>query len=371
MPRIFTLKSPLGEGLLFKNLTGTEQLSDIFLWKLTMLSPRSNIQAKELLGKGVTIEIETEGPPRYLNAQVTQFQKIGQEERYTEYQAELRPWFWYATLSSDCRIYQHKSVVQIADEVLADYPFTVTKKLHDSYKEIGYCVQYNETDFDFLSRLFEQEGIYYYFEHQDGAHTLMLADYISSHKPVAGYEEIRYVSADQPGTAGEECIHSWTIAESIKSGRYATSDYDFKKPQASTLKEHAHADYEMYRWGHGFTDPAHGEHLTRVELERLQQGQTLITGKTNARGMTPGCTFKLHFHPDDMQNAEYLVTEVNYEFNENPYASGEDDPDWSLGKAPNNIAPPEKRPSPASWAFTQPKSSGRPVKKSGAINTDE
>ena len=336
MSRIFTLKSPLGEDLLFKNLSGTEQLSDIFLWKLTMLSPRSNIQAKELLGKGVTIEIETEGPPRYLNAQVTQFQKIGQEERYTEYQAELRPWFWYTTLSSDCRIYQHKSVVQIADEVLADYPFSVKKKLYDSYKEIGYCVQYNETDFDFLSRLFEQEGIYYYFEHEDGVHTLVLADYIGSHKPIPGYEEIRYVSADQLGTAGEECIHSWTVTESIKSGRYVTSDYDFKKPRAklqqvrSSSKDHAHADYEMYRWGHGFTDPGHGEHLTRVEMERLQQGQTLSAGRTNARGLATGHTFKLYLHPDDEQNTEYLVTTVNYEFNENPYASGEDDPDWTL-----------------------------------------
>lgn len=357
MSRIFTLKSPLGEDLLFKSLTGTEQLSDIFLWKLTMLSPRNNIQAKELLGKSVTIEIETEGEPRYLNAQVTQFQKTGQEDRHTEYQAELRPWFWYATLSSDCRIYQHKSVVQIADEVLADYPFTVKKKLHDSYKEIGYCVQYNETDFDFLSRLFEQEGIYYYFEHQDGVHTLMLADYISSHKPVPDYEEIRYVSADQLGTAGEECIHSWTVAESVKSGRYVTSDYDFKKPQAklqqirSTLKDHAHADYEMYRWGHGFTDPAHGEHLTRVELERLQQGKTLITGKTNARGMAPGYTFKLYFHPDDGQNGEYLVSEVNYEFNENLYASGEDAPDWTLDftvqKSTEQYRPTRKTPRPS------------------------
>lgn len=357
MSRIFTLKNPLAEDLLFKSLTGTEQLSDIFLWDLTMLSPRNNIQAKELLGKGITIEIETEGAQRYLNAQITQFQKTGQEERYTEYQAKLRPWFWYATLSSDCRIYQHKNVVQIADEVLADYPFTVKKKLYDNYKEIGYCVQYNETDFDFLSRLFEQEGIYYYFEHQDGEHALVLADYIGSHKPLPDYEEIRYISADQLGTAGEECIHSWAVVESVRPGRYVTSDYDFKKPQAqlqqirSALNDHAHADYEMYQWGHGYTDPAHGEHLTRVELERLQQGKMLVTGKTNARGMAPGHTFKLYFHPDDLQNAEYLITEVKYKFNENPYASGEDHPDWTLDftvqKSTEQYRPAKKTPRPS------------------------
>ena len=230
MSRIFTLNSPLGDTLLFKSLKGEEQLSHDFEWTLTALSANKSLQAKELLGKSVTIVIETEGEaPRFLNAQVTQFQKTGQEERYATYEATLRPWFWYARLTSDCKIFQHKTVVQIADEVFADYPFTVKKKLSSSYQEIGYCVQYNESDFDFLSRLFEQEGIYYYFEHRDGEHSLVLADFISAHAPLPDYPAIRYVSADQLGTAGEECIHGWKVKESIKSGSYATSDYYFKK----------------------------------------------------------------------------------------------------------------------------------------------
>ena len=337
MSRIFTLKSPIGDALLFKSLTGDEQLSRAFEWKLTALSANNSLQAKELLGKSVTIVIETAGEaPRFLNAQVTQFQKTGQEERYATYKAILRPWFWYATLTSDCKIFQHKSVVQIADEVFADYPFTVKKKLSGTYHEIGYCVQYNESDFHFLSRLFEQEGIYYYFEHRDGEHSLVLADFISAHSPLPAYPAIRYVAADRLGTAGEECIHEWNVVESIKSGRYVTSDYDFKKSQAplqqihSQPREHAHADYEVYQWGHGFTDPAHGAHLTRVELERLQQEQIHITGKTNVRGMAPGYTFTLFQHPDETQNGEYLTTKTTYTFQENPYASGDDKPDWNI-----------------------------------------
>ena len=337
MSRIFTLNSPLGDDLLFKSLKGAEQLSENFEWELTALSTDKFIQGKELLGKSVTIVIETAGEaPRFLNAQVTQFQKTGQEERYATYEAILRPWFWYATLTSDCKIFQHKSVVQIADEVFADYPFTVKKKLSGTYHEIGYCVQYNESDFHFLSRLFEQEGIYYYFEHHDGEHSLVLADFISAHSPLPDYPAIRFAAADRDGAAGEECIHEWKVVEQIRSGRYVTSDYDFKKSQAplqqtrSQAREHAHADYEVYQWGHGFTDPAHGEHLTRVELERLQQEQIHITGKTNVRGLAPGHTVTLFQHPDEAQNAEYLITRTNYDFLENPYASGDEQPDWNI-----------------------------------------
>jgi type VI secretion system secreted protein VgrG len=334
--RIFTLNSPLGEDLLFKGLTGQESIGNLFSFTLTALSKRNNIQAKELLGNGVTIAIETVAGKRYLNAQVVQFQKIAQEERYSVYQAELRPWLWYAGISGDCRIFQHKTVVQIADEVLARYPFTVRKKLYNDYKEIGYCVQYNESDLDFLSRQLEQEGIYYYFEHQDGEHALVLADDIGSHKPVPGYERIRFVSADQQGTASEECMHEWGVVETIKTGQYITDDYDFKKSKA-VLKQtrnmphdHAQSTHEIYEWGHGFTESAHGEHLAKIHLEQMQQGQTKAHAKTNVRGIGPGYTFTMFQHPDSAQNIEYLITAADYSFKENPYSTGDDVPDWGI-----------------------------------------
>jgi type VI secretion system secreted protein VgrG len=151
------------------------------------------------------------------------------------------------------------------------------------------------------------------------------------------------------------------VSETITSGRYATSDYDFKKSQAqmeqmrSAPKDHAHANRAMYRWGHGYTDPAHGEHLARVELERQQQGQKTISGQTNARGMAPGHTFRLTFHPDDAQNAEYLITGVRYDFGENPYATGDDVPDWSFGfvvePSTAQYRPARKTPRPEVWGI--------------------
>ena len=316
------------------------------------------IIAGSLPGKSVTIAIDTQDDgTRYLNAQVTRFHKIGQVDRYTEYQAELSPWLWYATRTSDCKIFQHKTVVQIADEVLADYPFPVKKQLFDSYKEIGYAVQYNETDFDFLSRLLAQEGIYYFFEHAEGSHTLVLTDFINGHHPLPHYETLRFMPAGQSSRTGEECVVSWDISETIKPGQFVTDDYDFKKPRArlqqirSTPREHAHADYEQYHWGHGFTDPGHGEHLTRVHLEALQHEQVRIRAETDARGMAPGYTFKLFQHPDPAQNADYLVTGATYHFNENSYASGDDDPpQWRISftalKSTEQYRPPKAKPWP-------------------------
>jgi len=361
MNRIFTLTSPLGDDLLFQSLDGNEKLSGLFDFTLTMLSPRRQIQAKELLGKSVTIGIDTQDDgTRYLNAQVTRFHKIGQVDRYTEYQAELSPWLWYATRTSDCKIFQHKTVVQIADEVLADYPFPVKKKLFDSYKEIGYAVQYNETDFDFLSRLLAQEGIYYFFEHAEGSHTLVLTDFINGHQPLPNYEILRFMPAGQSSRTGEECVTSWEVSETIKPGQFVTDDYDFKKPRArlqqirSTPRDHAHADYEMYHWGHGFTDPGHGEHLTRVHLEALQREQVRLRAETDARGMAPGYTFKLFQHPDPAQNADYLVTSAIYHFHENSYASGDDTPpEWSIAFTAIKSTEQYRPPKATSWPIVQ------------------
>jgi type VI secretion system secreted protein VgrG len=98
------------------------------------------------------------------------------------YRASVRPWLWYLTRTSDCKIFQNKSVVEILQEVLGDYGFAFETKLCAAYRQWDYCVQYNETDFAFVSRLMELEGIYYYFKHEQNQHTLVLADDMSAHE---------------------------------------------------------------------------------------------------------------------------------------------------------------------------------------------
>ncbi|WP_256099020.1 type VI secretion system Vgr family protein, partial [Variovorax sp. SG517] len=170
MARVVRAHTPLAESqLLFRSMRGTEGLSQLFEFEVDLVSPSASLDLKSVLGKPLTLEIQTAGSgPRYLNGQVIRFSMIGRDggtERHTVYRATVRPWLWYLTRASDNKIFQNKSVVEILEEVFGDYGFAFEKQLSGSYRQWEYCVQYNESDFAFVSRLMELEGIYYWFKH--------------------------------------------------------------------------------------------------------------------------------------------------------------------------------------------------------------
>ncbi len=214
---------PREQTLIIRQLTGREEISRMFEWQLELLAERNaNIQPNDLLGKDITIELETQGGGRrFLNGQVTRFAFVGKEvAKDTDlwrYEARLRPWLWYMTRESDFKIFQNMTVPDILAAVFAKYPFPVAKRLEGSYKHWDYCVQYHETDFNFVSRLMEHEGIYYFFEHEMGRHTLVLADAIGAHSPCPGYASVPYIPHDRIVTADEECIEERDLL--IASGR--------------------------------------------------------------------------------------------------------------------------------------------------------
>lgn len=235
MPRITSLVTPLGDDvLLFKQLEGTEGLSSLFNYTLSMLSTDGDIAPTELLGKTVTITmVDQYGASRYLNAMVQHFHWVGREDRFHLYEATLVPWLWIASRTSDCKIFQHKTAIEIAQDVLADYPFKLDTRLLDTYKTRDYCVQYNETDLSFVSRLLEAEGVYYFFEHTEDEHTLVLADYHGASKPIPGHESVPFIAHAKIGVAKEEIVSQWVPHQVIQPGRHVTTDYDFHQPHAN------------------------------------------------------------------------------------------------------------------------------------------
>ena len=189
MDRTFKAYSPLGDQLRFRSLAGREQISRLFEFRVNLLSESDAIGAKSLLGQDLSVEVDltTEkngGGKRFLSGQVVQFSFAGRDGDYFAYEAVLRPWLWLATRRSDFKIFQFKDVPTIVQEVLAPYGFTVINKLTGNYRAWDYCVQYGETDFNFISRLLETEGAYFFFEHAQGSHKLVLADGIGSHTPL-------------------------------------------------------------------------------------------------------------------------------------------------------------------------------------------
>ena len=193
----------------------------------------------------------------------------------------MRPWFWFLTRTSDCRIFQGKSIPDIFQAVVGQYGFSDFKlKLSGSYSPRDYCVQYRETDFNFLSRLLEFEGIHYFFEHQDGKHLMILADDANAHGKFKGYETVPYYPPTTSDAQRErDHLTSWIQSKSVQSGAYATTDYDFSAPKKSLLqsssisKSHAQANFEIYDY------PA--------ELGKLDSGETSRVAKVRIQE-TPG-----------------------------------------------------------------------------------
>src|SRR5882757_582507 len=254
--RAVALKTPLGKDTLLPlQLTGSEQLSQAFRFDLQLLSEKGDINPNDVLGKDMTVahELPSGGGTRYFHGIVIEFAQLGYKRRYHQYQAIVRPWFWLLTRTADCRIFQQKTVPEIFQEVVKQYGFTDYElRLKGSYQSWIYCVQYRETDFNFLNRLLEQEGIYYYFEHHDGKHVMVLADDISAHGTVGGYESVPFYPPDAPDAQRErDHINAWGFTKSVRTGAYATSDYDFEHPRQSLLKteavasQHAHSKYEV------------------------------------------------------------------------------------------------------------------------------
>ena len=328
--RTFTAHSPLGDQLEFRSMEGIEQLSKLFDFRVRLISESQGISAKALLGKDMSIEIDltTEDAGsrnQYISGHVTQFTYAGLDGYFYAYVAVLRPWLWHATRRSDFKIFQFMKVPDIIKDVLAKYGFSIEDKLTGTYREWTYMVQHGESDFNFVSRLMESEGIYTYYQHSMGSHALVLADDIGSHSPLPnGPSTIPYYPESRAAHIhSEDFIDEWGFAEDIASGHFEADDYDFKKPKAElTTRQqqpagHTEDSREMYEWPGGYTDVGDGENYARVRIEQQKAEREVAHGAGNARNIAPGYFFTFSKYPRADQNKEYLVEMAHYQFEEN------------------------------------------------------
>ncbi|WP_027729625.1 type VI secretion system tip protein TssI/VgrG [Variovorax paradoxus] len=332
MPRTVQVHTVLNaEQLKFRAMRGQEGLSQLFEFEVDMVSPSFNLDLKKLLGTSLTLELQDEGASRFLNGTVVRFELVGRANetgRHYVYRALVQPWLWYLTRTTDCRIFQNKSVPDVLDEVLGKYGFEYEKRLSGSYRPWEYCVQYQESDFAFVCRLMEHEGIAYHFEHRSGSHLLVLADDIGGYSTLPGHASIAYRPRDRVVNAMEPCIDQWRISEQITSGRVMLDDFDFRKSRASLQsvqqdpKGHDHSSYEVYEWLGGYSENDQGDSYAKIRLQELQCAHELATGHTNVAGMAPGYLFQMTHCPREADNREYLVTQTRYDLQEPEYATG-------------------------------------------------
>jgi len=329
MARMIELTTPLGDALLFRSLRGKEEVARLSEFELSALSLRGDIGPGDLLGKNVTITVELrDGGSRYVDLYVTRFGQGGMVGRYHEYRLTLRPWLWFLTRTSDCRIFQDKTVPDIVKEVFADHSVAVFEDdLTASYCKREYCVQYRETDFDFVSRLLEEEGIYYFFEHSKGRHTLKLVDAHSAHKALEHKATISYYPPGKEIRADEEFIHAWSYALEVQPGAVALQDYDFVKPKAKLdvkakqVQKHSVADYEIYDYPGEYRESGDGEHYVRLRIDELHSEFERAEADCNVRDIAVGHLFTLANAPRKDQEREYLILSAQYDMKDNAYES--------------------------------------------------
>jgi type VI secretion system secreted protein VgrG len=340
--RLVDIDTPLGDAVWFREMRGSEALSELFEYEVRLHSTESGLSAKAMLGQPCTMKLQTHnsGAPRPFNAICTRFGAGGREGEHLIYAATLRPWLWLAGRRSDCKIFQFKSVPDIVLDVLGRYGFPMERRLKKSYHAWDYCVQYQETDLNFVMRLMEHEGIYFYFEHTESDHTLVLVDDVSCHQTVPGKASIKYLGTDAATVADEEHFSSWDVHEDVSSGEYITNDYDFERPRVdlTTRRNHAfghsHDQWERYFWPGGYVDESVGEHYSAGRLEALQSDHERTRGDTSVRTMSAGYLFNLERCPRADQNREYLAIAVRYHLRDNTRMSagggGGGDSDWKI-----------------------------------------
>ncbi len=367
MLRTLTVQSPaiplvLGQPALEPvRLSGREGINSLFEYELLLKTPdalnigasgAANFDLNAFIGREISCRIELDGAGAFLagtagastdhigagvrqiNALITDAVMWGEEGRHVQYKLTLRPWLHLATLSTDCKFFQNKTVVQILDELLSDYAFLVEKRLFDAYPQRELQVQYNESDFAFFERLCQEWGLSYHFEHADDKHRLILSDAMGAYKQAdsAAYREVEYHA---PGWKTDaEYLSSFVPESHLTSGRYSTRDYDYTRPRADLSVNRKDprptglADGEVYEWhashaGSHYAQPRagtaeandphdEGGQLALLRMQALRTHGERAQAGGNLRGMVPGGTFKLAKHPRERANAEYLILDTRF-----------------------------------------------------------
>lgn len=312
------------DGLMMSRAIVREGLSRLTETTIEFAATKAQPKLEDLVGKQMNVHVMRQETEHQFNGICVSVEHLGFRNGYEMYVAEVRPWFWMLTRTCDLRVYQEKTTVEIIKQLFSEYGFgDFTDKLSDTYTKREYCLQYRESDFDFLCRLMEEEGIYYYFESPVGetAHEkLILCDGISGHPPISGGSTVEFHARDDSDRRREEHISEWTKDERVTRGKVTLNDFDFLTPSADLKAtsaiakgKHSYKDYEVYDYqGHYRKDSTLGTKLARVRMEAEAIKHLRWRGASSVPTLVTGCTFTMEAHPVSENNKEYLVIDAEH-----------------------------------------------------------
>jgi type VI secretion system secreted protein VgrG len=333
--RTAELTTPLGKDrLVLLRFDASEGLSELFDMHVDCASEKPIADLSKLLGQESSIRVFTiGGKTRHFSGIVVEAREIVAQGHLHAYSLVLRPWTWLLSQAADSRIFQNKSVVDVIKDVFqkAGFGSNYEVKLSESYKPLEYCVQYHETHLDFVLRLMEQFGIYYYFRHEAGKHTMVLADSVSAHEPVSNLPAVDLIAMGARTRDDKEYLRGWTAERVFQTGKVAIKAYDFANPDADMKYErskgggYAKDDFEVFVYPHKYKDGEKddvGQKFAKATLESRQARDQRRYAEGNAPSLFPGGLVTLRKHDVGAENREYLVVAVRHSVIGQEYRSG-------------------------------------------------
>jgi type VI secretion system secreted protein VgrG len=308
---------------LITRFSGYEGISTLYRFEMELASRDPQMDFDQMVGKNALLSLQSQFGERLVHGMISRFEQLGRGSTYTYYRARLVPRLWLLTLRKQSRIFQNMDVPTIVREVLTDAGIPADHydpQIAGTYATREYCVQYRESDFDFLSRLLEEEGIHYFFRHTEDAHVLVTGDAPECHPDVPG-DPVLLFNETSFGSVPDKEVGRFRFRREIRTGKSMVRDFDFKKPTLDVSATGELADpgdegsLEDYDYPGGFVDIAAAKERAKVRLGEHRTGRDRIQGQSNCRRMIPGFCFSLEEPPPLPRNdfnGEYVVTRVNH-----------------------------------------------------------
>ncbi len=342
--RLIRVETPLdADTFLVKRFHGQEAVSSPFTYQVELLSSQPRLELKQLVGQPLSLLLGDEFGNSRLHGYVREFASSGQQAQLSSYRAEIAPWFVFLDYTCNCRIFQDLTTLAIIEQVFEPYGALARFRYDLATSKLQpqpYCVQYNESDFAFVSRLLEQEGLYYSFEHDEDGHTLVISD--DSTSSVAHGEPAPVLFIADQGTLARTGIHRWDARRRVGANAQVLRSFDFKQP-AERLDGNQHAQVpvgllpplEQYRYDGAarFSNSRIGEALAKVRSEEAVWPTKLFECAGNLGGLQAGSCFVLERFPDFIGRSEpdrsFFVVSVQRE-GQNNFAA-----DFASAEAPS------------------------------------
>ena len=343
--RLMQFSSPLGKDvLLIESLDGAEGISRLFEFHVELLATAdTTIDPKSVVGAKVAVAIalnDAQGS-RWVNGIVASFEQCGGDTEFNAYRARIVPSMWQMTLSANCRVFQNKTVLDIVKAVVGEYGLSLSDQTSATYKPLEYCTQYSESDFHFVSRLLEESGIFYWFEHSDQDNKIVLGDGRNAYQdcPLSASVAFALNKKGREGAYGA-AVMEFTVAATMVSGKHSTADYNFRPfarvdvPDKTSSSDYGKNGFEQYLYPageEGYLKDSDTQSSTDFETlflasRALASDATseVYRGNGNMRSFCAGYTFTLTDNPQSAFNRKYLLTAVTHHANQVPsYRSGD------------------------------------------------